>query len=229
MRISLRVLAKFLSLTPLLFWSQMLSSAPEELGDLIEHPFRVQETLTLKLDGSPEASGIEFFVQTVNEVVFLGLDQWRVRREFPYPRSVFEFRKNGTQISSINTANRHVPSPIPLTEEVWTEVVLSPLKLAQQWSLSRGDETLTSFLRRMRALKEPLKNVENDQISATLITPSQEGQEEVLRIVSSGKILHDDKTRVNIESVWELRTRSPLTIEDLDKSLLRSAISTAKK
>jgi hypothetical protein len=196
--------------------SVIASEVTPGLSDITSKPFRIDETLKVTLDGTPEASEIDRQSVVQNRLVFVGEHEWRVKRQLPFTQSVKEILAHENSFYTMSPANKKVPLRKAPGPHIWDEVILSPLQLAKEWSLAEPSETFDDFVKRLKKSQSPLKNVEGDKIEFSFLG------ETGIRIISSGKILQDGKTRVRVEATWELKERGNVNATSLLASLLRS-------
>jgi hypothetical protein len=190
------------------------------VDNFIEKPFRIKETITVRLDGSEEAQAIERQSQNIHQLVFMNKDNWRVRRQLPFNESIYEYLKENGIIYSMTASNKKIEAQEKIEDQAWMEVIISPLRLAQAWSLVKKDITFADFLEDLEDEKEPLKNLRGDEM--VLEKETDESGKITLKIISKGSVLHEGKTKVNIESIWELDQTTNVTAKDLEQSLIRS-------
>ncbi|MDB5038671.1 MAG: hypothetical protein JWQ35_2199 [Bacteriovoracaceae bacterium] len=183
-------------------------------SDLLHDNFRVREHVSISLDGSDAASGIFRNSQFTNELVYLSPQKWRVRRDLPLKENTFEFLMTDKGVRLMNPFNHGTEPSFSVDAKTYLEVLVSPVRFAQAWSLADGSTTLPDLLKHLK--KGPLQNVEGDKIEL------EEKSDGSLNLKLSGKILQDSKTKVNIESVWQLSERNKVTEGELLSSLLRS-------
>ncbi|MBN8555957.1 MAG: hypothetical protein J0L93_10970 [Deltaproteobacteria bacterium] len=193
---------------------------PEKLRPLvskiISEPFRMREISKISLDGTEAASGIQRASQITNEVVYVSPTQWRVRRELPFLNATKEYLFQKDRVMQMTPSNRASEPREAVSETVWMEALISPLRIAQQWSLAKSDMTLSEWISSLKGLKEPLKNAEGDQITAEF------DKDQNVKINMTGKLIADAKTRVNIQSTYEILDRGKVTEKQLSESLMRS-------
>ncbi len=201
--------AFFISLSPLL-------SFAEGLGSLEKTSYRIEERTKLILDGSAEASEIERSSETVNRLTYVDSENFRAKRELPFKKASREILKEAGTFFTMSATNKKSPTQILPGPGFWEEIALSPLQMAKSWSLADGGESLDDFLDRMRKVKEPLKNIEGDRIEVTVLENGG------LRLTFIGKLLHE-KTKVKIESQWELKDLGKVNLESLSTSLMKAS------
>jgi hypothetical protein len=112
----------------------------------------------------------------------------------------------------MNPFNHGVEPPYPVPAETYLEVLISPLRFARAWSMDAG-ANMDQMLKASR--KGPLTNPDGDKIEI-------EEKEGITTLKLVGKIVHDAKTKVNIEATWQILDRGKIGDAQLDKSLLRS-------
>ena len=190
------------------------------LGDFTEKPFELKETVTVTLDGSEDADLIKRRTQTIQNLVFLNRQNWRVRKQLPFNHEIYEFLKIKGSIHSMTPTNRRVDPPSQVSDSAWIEVITSPLRLARRWNLADHNITFSKWIDRLKKRKTPLENGQGDRISLE-VKDEKDGQV-IYTVISTGSIMHEGKTLMRLESVWELKETSEVTKETLNKSLLRS-------
>lgn len=188
----------------------------EELSQLASKSFRLTENMKLVLDGSKEATEIARTSSLTNSIVFFNEHRWRARRKLPFIESSKEVLYQDSTFSIMTPTNRKISARSKFSNQFWEEVVLSPLRLAKEWTLIPQDATFDEFISKLRKSNGPLTNVEGDRIEFTPLP------EEGMRIFASGRIIQDGKTKVRIESNWELKDRGKIKETDLALSLARS-------
>jgi len=205
--------------------SSQLTESDEEafelIADFIQKPFRIKDTITVRIPGTEESQFIERQTKTVHKLVFQNRDNFRVRRQLPFNHSIYEFLKVNGKMYSMTPSNRRVEPSEAVPEKTWVEVVASPLRLAQRWGLASYDYSITDWIKRLKSQEEPIKNLRGDEVVLKII--EEEGAPPVLAITSKGTILHDNKTLVAIESTWEL-TEIDVSTADLEKTLMMRSV-----
>jgi hypothetical protein len=181
-------------------------------GDLLRQSFRIREQVTIVLDGSEASSGIARKTQFINELVYLSPQKWRARRQLPFLQESYEFLMNGKAVHLMNPFNHGVEPPFSVPAKTYLEIVLSPLRFSQNWKMG-GISTLEELLKAVR--KAPLQTDGGDRIEL-------EEADGNLTLKLSGKIFHDGKTQMAIESVWQILDRGKIQEVQLAQSLLRS-------
>lgn len=198
-----------------------LDDLRSSVSGILDETFRVRENTKIFLDGTEAASSIQRTSHQVNELVFAGDKGWRVRRQLPITEVAREYRKTiqdkDEHLQVMTPTNRGVEPREPISDAIWLEILASPLKLAQQWSLAPTDIKLSRWLSDLRELKAPLKNADGDEISVEVAADKS------MKIFLKGSILHDQKTKVKVESSWTLMDIGKITEADLNTSLVRSA------
>jgi hypothetical protein len=215
------IFLKAFILFPALAAAEPLDDLRSMVDGLLDQNFRVREVTTIILNGSEAASSIQRTSHITNEVVYTKDSGWRVRRQSPITEVIREYRKTNKDkdehLQVMTPTNRGIEPREAMTDAIWLEILASPLRLAQQWSLAAGDTNLARWLENIRSLKGPLKNAEGDEMTVEV------GADKSLKINFKGSILHEGKTRVGIESTWMLMDISKITDTDLNQSLMRSS------
>lgn len=193
-----------------------MAESPEDLtplvGDLLKENFRVREQVKITLDGSDAASGIFRSSQITNEVVYFSPQRWRVRRQLPFTEQNFEFLMTDHGVRFLNPFNHGVEPPYPVPAPTYLEVLVSPLRFARSWSMDSG-ANMDQLLKAAR--KAPLTNPDGDRIEI-------EEKDGITSLKLTGKIIHDGKTKVAVESTWQVLDRGKVAESNLEKSLMRS-------
>lgn len=197
--------------------SSDLSSGPLLLLDhYLNASFRVRDVLNISLDGSEKAGGIQRQAETTSEVVHYSQDGIRVRRELPFSFALKEFLKTGDNVYSMTPLGKMNVNSFDYSDAIWAEVVLSPLRLATQWSIVDGKTSLYNWLKQLqRSPNASKKNVDGDEIAGKF---SDKG----IVITAHGKMLADTKTEVQISETWQLTDLAKVSENDLKKSLVKS-------
>jgi hypothetical protein len=77
-------------------------------------------------------------------------------------------------------------------------VILSPLRLAEQWSLIDPNLNFSYWINELKTGHAKVQNASGDKIQF------EAGKDGSLKLVLTGKFLHDGKTELNIQSTWQL-------------------------
>lgn len=211
----------FIASWPFVSFAESLEELQGTIEGILDQNFRVRENTKIILDGSESASSIQRISHISNEFVYAGAKGWRVRRELPITEVSREYRKTiheqDEHLQMMTPSNRGIEPRESMSDAIWMEILASPLKLAQQWSLASNGIKLSGWLDELRSLKTPLKNAEGDEITVEV------SADKTLKINFKGNILHDGKTRIGIESTWTLTDIGKITETDLEKSLMGSS------
>lgn len=210
----------FLSAIALLNTRQFVfaSDAPPvlDVSSLTSKPFLLEEELKVILDGSAAASDIERKSTTTNRLTFIDSNHWRAYRSLPLQKTSKEYLKSENQVFEMSPGNQKNKVTYPVTDRFWQEAVAAPVHYARHWSLIGNEDDWDDLLSKLKGAPQlTLKNVEGDQISATI---KPDGS---ITLVSRGKVLQDGKTAVQIESMWRMFQRGQVAEADLNRSLLR--------
>lgn len=197
-------------------FSSLFADTNEDLtplvGDLLKENFRVREQVKLTLDGSEAASGISRTSQITNEVLYISPQRWRVRRQLPFTEQSFEFLLTAQGVRFMSPFNRGVEPPFDVEAKTYLEILISPLRFARAWSMDGGSnmDQLVKTLRR-----SALTNSDGDRMEL-------EEKDGLTTLRLAGKIVHDGKTRVAVESTWQILDRGKVQDAQMEKSLMRS-------
>jgi hypothetical protein len=181
-------------------------------GDILKQNFRVREQVKVILDGSDASSSIIRSSQVVNELVYFSPQKWRVRRQLPFTEQNFEFTMTEKGVKVMNPFNHGVEPPYPVQAKTYLEVIISPIRFARAWSMD-GAANVDQLIRLAR--KGPIQNPDGDRIEF-------EEKNGVITLKLIGKILHDGKTKVGIESIWQVSDEGHVTETQLNHSLMGS-------
>jgi len=191
------------------------SEIRDELQSLGENSFRILEVTKIILDGSPQASDIQRESHISNRVTYLNEFKWRAKRKLPFSENVREILHLDKDYFVMTASNRRLPAREQYTQKFWEEIVLTPLQLAKEWSFAEPSDTFESFWKKLEKSKSPLTNVDGDKIEY------QFTENNGLKLFASGKIIQDGKTRIKVETSWELKDRAKVKEEELQNPLLK--------
>lgn len=186
-----------------------------QIDGFVNTSVRIRNLLTVRLDGSPEASNIQRVSKTRDELIFINRSQWRTYRESPFQKIAHEYATSDKGVLKMSIQNKGVLSPEPLSESVWIEVVLAPVRLASKMGIADNDWSIEKLLSKLK--DGPLANKE--QTCKIELEQKPTGE---LVLKYSGFYMHDKKTKALIEGSWEVVDRGKLSEKDLSMSLTRS-------
>ncbi len=197
--------------------SELLS----RVEDLLQKSFRVRERTTFVLDGSEAASSIQKTSTIMNELVYYGPTQWRVRREIPFAQTISEFGRLQNQFFSYTPTNR--PISIPSVKNAsWVEVILSIQRFAEQMGLIEPDLKFSFWLSELKAGRAKMQN------NGAVLT-YEGGKDGTVKLTLTGKILHEGKTEVQISSFWQMSDVEKVSEAMLKSSLIGEAFEVKEK
>ncbi len=201
------------------------------IESLTKDSFKLQVRLKVTLDGSEAASLLHRTGYIKDDLVFLDRDQWRLFRQNPFNAVAYEWLQTDKGLFLISSQNNRNSSPTSMPEGLVIHSVATPLHLAQAWGLMDSRSTLEELLSKLT--EGPLTKDEHSltlQIDEPPASPPDNAQANKLPTPDSqrwliqikGSLLHDNKTKVNLEGTWELK-KMKIVPQDLNELLMRSS------
>ncbi len=196
------------------FFTFALADDSKDISNFLETSGHIRERVKILLDGSEAANGIVRASNIVNEVIFVGTNKWRVRRDLPFTEESFEFMRTDHAYKVMNPYNHGVEAPFQIKETTYQEVIASPIRWAKEFNLeSLLGTDLDGLIARLK--KAPAEAGGNKMEIET----KEDGS---ITIKGSGKLVQDAKTKVSIEMTWEYFDQGKVTDTHLTQSLIRS-------
>jgi len=184
---------------------------------LIGSSFKLRHRLETELDGSEEAKGLKRRSETLDQVVFKDVQNWRALREDIFRKTSREVLQTPQGSFVLTPSNRKVSAGADYSDRFWAVILEYPFELSRRWGFFIGARDWNDWFNRISEVTEDLENAEGDRIRVQ-ISEQPSGVKRV-SLLLEGHLVLSGRTKTWIRSEWVLELNSPITDSDLSQSL----------